>query len=73
MTDEEILRNGMRILIDHLGLVEGTRFVTLVNRQRTDYTEWQRDNMLAGMSIEEISRRAMKLRETSEESELVAR
>jgi hypothetical protein len=57
--DAEIKALGFEILARHLGLVEAERFITLIQRERFDYTQW-RQNLFAGLSGEEISRRAME-------------
>ncbi len=58
--DAEIKVLGFEILSRHLGLVEAERFVTLVQREKFDYTQW-RQNLFAELSGEEISRQAMEL------------
>lgn len=57
--DTEIKVLGFEILTKHLGLVEAERFVSLIQRERFDYTKW-RQTLFAGMSGEEISQRAME-------------
>jgi len=60
MYTDTILRNtGMRILIQNLGKVEAERFITLINREPFDYTEWQ-GNLFEGLSVRELSTAAMK-------------
>jgi len=60
MYTDTILRNkGMRILISNLGSVEAERFITLINREPFDYTEWQQ-NLFEGMSVRELSKLAMQ-------------
>ncbi len=61
ITDTEIRTNGLRILTENLGPVEAERFISLIQREPFDYTEWQK-NLFEGNSIEEISDAAMKLR-----------
>lgn len=58
--DAEIKVLGFEILTRHLGLVEAERFITLIQRERFDYTRW-RQNLFAELSGEEISRQAMEL------------
>jgi hypothetical protein len=41
-----------------LGIVETERFIALIQREKFDYTVW-RQNLFAGLSGEEISKRAM--------------
>jgi hypothetical protein len=57
--DAEIKVLGFEILTRHLGLVEAERFVTLIQREKFDYTRW-RQNLFAGLNGEEISHRAME-------------
>ena len=60
MNTDTVLRNkGMRILIKTLGNVEAERFITLINREPFDYTEWQQ-NLFEGMSVRELSNAAMQ-------------
>lgn len=61
ISDTEIKVKGVQILAKHLGNVEMERFIALIQRESFDYTKWhqQQDDE---MSIEEISRRAMSLR-----------
>jgi hypothetical protein len=57
--DAEIKALGFEILAQHLGLVEAERFITLIQREKFDYTQW-RQNLFADLSGEEISRQAME-------------
>lgn len=57
--DTEIKVLGFEILTKHLGLVEAERFVSLIQRDRFDYTKW-RQTLFPNMSGEEISKRAMQ-------------
>ena len=59
--DAEIKVLGFEILTQQLGLVEAERFITLIQREKFDYTRW-RQNLFAGLSGEEISRQAMEFR-----------
>jgi hypothetical protein len=61
ITDTEIKRKGYQILVQHLGDVEAERFVALIQREPFDYTEWWQ-GMDEDLSLEEISRKAMALR-----------
>lgn len=57
--DTEIKTLGFEVLTQRLGLVDAERFVTLIQREKFDYTTW-RQSLFSGMSGEEISRRAME-------------
>jgi len=66
MLTESVLRGeGMKILIERLGMVEAERFIALMNREPFDYTKWRRD-MFAGMSVRELSQLAMREYEQKE-------
>ena len=64
ITDTEIRSKGAEILAKYLGDIEMERFISLIQRQPFDYTKWRQD-IDKDLSIEEISRRAMLLREKS--------
>ncbi len=61
ITDTEIKSKGVQILATHLGDVEMERFIALIQREPFDYTKW-RQNIDDDMSLEELSRKAMSLR-----------
>ena len=61
ITDTEIKQQGIHILSQYLGDVEAERFISLIQRDRFDYTKW-RQVLDDELSIEEISRNAMSLR-----------
>jgi hypothetical protein len=57
-----LLDKGMECLSKNLGLVEAERFISLVQSEPFDYTEWRRDNLFVGMGVEELSNRAAEYR-----------
>lgn len=57
MTDTEIKIKGMKALSNGLGLVEAERFVSLIQRDRFDYTKWRQD-LFAGLTGDQISQMA---------------
>lgn len=61
ITDTELKTQGVEALIAALGEVMAERFITLINREPFDYTEWQR-NLWNDKSIEELSKAAMARR-----------
>ena len=68
ITDTEIKIKGFQILTRYLGDVEAERFIALIQREPFDYTRWrQEQDMDEGLSLEEISRKAMALREQRRE------
>ena len=58
MNDSVLLKTGMQVLIEQLGNVHAEKFISLILREPFDYTEWRRDNLFAGMTVEEISKKA---------------
>ncbi len=62
LVDADIKVRGLDALTKSLGMVEAERFVFLMQRDRMDYTKW-RQNIFAGLSGEEISRKAMEFNE----------
>jgi hypothetical protein len=58
-TDTEIKMAGYEILSNNLGMIEAERFISLIQRDKFDYTKW-RENLFNGLSGEEISKRAME-------------
>ena len=64
ITDTEIKAKGVQVLARYLGDVEAERFIALIQREPFDYTKW-RQEMFDDLSIEEISLKAMSLRNKS--------
>ena len=60
-SETELRQDGLRALVSALGLVDAERFITLILREPFDYTNWQKQ-LWAEMSVDEISKAAMKLR-----------
>jgi hypothetical protein len=61
-TDTDILFEGIRLLMQVLGTVEAERFITLINRERFDYTEW-RKSQWQDETVASLATRARALRE----------
>jgi len=59
-TETELRLQGMKVLIDALGLIETERFLVGINREKFDYTEWRKHG-LPELSIDEIAARANRL------------
>jgi len=58
MVNNTVLKqNGMRILGEHLGLVEAERFISLIISEPFDYTEWQRD-LFNNLTLDELCKEA---------------
>jgi hypothetical protein len=61
-TDIVIRSAGMDALIEKLGLIEAERFIMLIQKDSFDYTKW-RENLFDGMTLEELSQKAMEYRQ----------
>ena len=53
-TDTEIRVQGLRALVDALGIVEAEKFISLILREPFDYTKWQQ-NLWPDRNVAEIS------------------
>ena len=62
MNSMTLLSKGMECLMKNLGLVEAERFISLINSESFDYTEWRKDNLFLGLTVEELSEEAMQYR-----------
>ncbi|NOT12510.1 MAG: hypothetical protein HOP23_11865 [Methylococcaceae bacterium] len=62
MNDDEIRAKGLQILTQYLGDIKMERFIALIQREPFDYTQW-RQAIDGDDSIEEISKKAMALRD----------
>lgn len=40
--DIELMSRGIDCLLEKLGVVETERFISVINRERFDYTKWQK-------------------------------
>ena len=61
VTDMELRLEGMNALLDRLGIVEAERFISLLQREKFDYTQW-REGLWEGKSVRELSAAAMGYR-----------
>ena len=59
ITDIELRVKGVSLLSDVLGLVEAERFLSLMQKEPFDYTQWQQ-TLFSDISIEELSNKAME-------------
>ncbi len=63
--DSVIKHEGFNALINKLDIVEVERFITILNRERFNYTEW-RKTLWEDLSVEELSERAMRYSQQKE-------
>ena len=61
ISDTELKINGLKILTENLGEVLAERFIALIQREKFDYTKWQKE-LWKDKTVEEISNMAMKKR-----------
>jgi hypothetical protein len=61
ITDTEIRIKGVHLLSEYLGDVEAERFITFIQCEPFDYTQW-RQGLDENLTLEEISQQAMSLR-----------
>jgi hypothetical protein len=61
LTDTEIKKKGLKILIEKLGDVDAEKFISLINKEPFDYTQWQ-STLWSDQTIEQISDKAMNYR-----------
>jgi hypothetical protein len=66
LSDIEIRRKGLRILVENLGKLDAEKFISLIIQEPFDYTEWQ-ETLWSDLTVEQISDKAMKYRKKSEE------
>ena len=61
MTETVLMKTGMKVLIEQLGNINAEKFVSILLREPFDYTEWRKNSLCVGMTIEEISKEAMEV------------
>jgi len=61
LTDTEIKRKGFKILIEKLGDVDAEKFISLINKEPFDYTQWQ-NTLWSNQTIDQVSDNAMNYR-----------
>jgi len=61
LTDTEIKRKGFKILIEKLGDVDAEKFISLINKEPFDYTQWQ-SSLWSDQTIDQVSEKAMNYR-----------
>ena len=59
-TESTIRSEAIDILIKHLGPVDTEKFISYINREKFDYTQWQR-NLWDDKTIEEIHQMGVEL------------
>ena len=58
-TDTIIKQEGINALIAKLGYVDAERFIVLITSEPFDYTKWHEESLDEGLSVRELSKKAM--------------
>ncbi len=58
ITDDKLRADGFTVLVKALGDVNAERFIMLMNREPFDYTEWRKDNLFAGETVDSLMDKA---------------
>jgi hypothetical protein len=61
LTDSEIRKKGLKVLVENLGDVDAEKFISLIIKEPFDYTLWQ-SALWEGETVETISEKAMDYR-----------
>ena len=56
----EVIDKGMKCLSEQLGIIEAEQFISVIIRERFDYTKWQREHFDA-INDEKIVKDALAL------------
>ena len=65
-TDTIIRQEGMDALIAKLGYVDAERFIVLITHEPFDYTKWREQYLNEGLTVRELSQKAMDYSKSSE-------
>lgn len=63
MTTAEVMNRGMKCLTEQMGIVDAEHFISVIIREKFDYTKWQREYFDA-KTAEEISAEASDFEKT---------
>lgn len=56
MTNNAVLLDkGIQCLTEGLGMLEAEQFIYVLLSQPFDYTEWRKEHLFTGMTVEDIS------------------
>ena len=61
LTDTEIKKKGLKILIENLGDLEAEKFISLIIKEPFDYTQWQ-STLWSDQAVKTVSEKAMNYR-----------
>lgn len=52
-SDSQVRHEGFKTLFENMDVIDAERFISLINRERFDYTKW-RSGLFENMSVDEI-------------------
>lgn len=58
-TDTVVKQEGINALISQLGYVDAERVIVLITKEPFDYTKWREQYLDEGLSIRQLSKKAM--------------
>ena len=61
ITDDKLRADGFTVLVKALGDVNAERFIMLMNREPFDYTEWRKDNLFVGETVDSLMDKAEEI------------
>jgi hypothetical protein len=64
-TNQELKVKGINTLLNSLGDVETEKFISLIIKEKFDYTKWQ-TSLFEDLTIGEISKKAMYYQSTNQ-------
>ena len=54
----DVMDRGLNCLLEQLGVIETERFISVIIREKFDYTKWRKD-FFGDASVEEINEKAV--------------
>ncbi|HDR51637.1 MAG TPA: hypothetical protein ENN90_08470 [Mariniphaga anaerophila] len=61
LTDTEIKKKGLKVLVENLGDIDAEKFIRLITKEPFDYTQWQ-STLWQDETVEQVSEKAMRYR-----------
>ena len=61
ISNTELKHKAMQVLVKHIGLVETEQFISLIQRESFDYTQWQKQ-LWQDKGLADLSKEAMDYR-----------
>lgn len=60
LSDVQIRYNGMKLLREKLGIIEAEKFISIIKKEPSNYTEWQR-KLWEDKTVDQIYEEAKKM------------